>query len=516
MRTSIKSRLFLVIYGIFLAFIVGLILLDTIFLEGFYTRSRQNTLVAAFADIQPLDIGSASLEEDVIEIENQYSLGVQILKQTDADPGIPGGPGFPLNDAYERIYGDAFAIRAGVIAAVMRQFEDGGENGFDAVFVSDDGSYVAYMTEIVMAFGDDAPENPRLLALCVAKEQDDGLYVYYILTVTIQSIQDSIGIFNTFLVVIAGIFMVISGIVVYFFANRFTKPILQMNAVTQELASQDFSKRVLPSTKDELGDLGNSINRMSEQLESSILELQRANQQLAGDIELKTRIDTMRKEFIANASHELKTPISLILGYSEALKLPGLDQLTVEEYLNIIIDESNKMNRLVMSLLKISQLESGFQQFFLEPFPIKGLVDETLKLFSIKFAEKGAILEVDVDDVDANSDYDAIQTVLMNYLSNALNHVEAAMKIRVTAKPVDGGTIRVTVFNSGKPIPEESLSRIWESFYKVDKARTRAYGGQGLGLSIVRTILENLQCTYGVENGAEGVEFHFDIPRTPY
>jgi len=285
-----------------------------------------------------------------------------------------------------------------------------------------------------------------------------------------------------------------------------------MNAVTQNLAAQDFTKKVAPSTKDELGDLGVSINKMSEQLETSIRDLKRANQQLAEDIELKTRIDTMRKEFIANASHELKTPISLILGYSEALKLPGLDQLTVEEYLDIIIDESNKMNKLVMSLLKISQLEGGFQQFCVEPIPVKGLVDETMKLFSIKFAEKNVKVEVDLDDVDAVSDYDAIQTVLSNYLSNAINHVEGEMKIRVTVKPDQTGRIRTEVFNTGKPIPADSLSRIWESFYKVDKARTRAYGGQGLGLSIVRILLESLHAGYGVENKEDGVLFWFDLP----
>ncbi|MDP3130812.1 MAG: HAMP domain-containing sensor histidine kinase, partial [Bacillota bacterium] len=309
--------------------------------------------------------------------------------------------------------------------------------------------------------------------------------------------------------------MILSGVVVAVFSRRFTQPILQMNAVTQDLAAQDFTKKVALSTKDELGDLGLSINKMSEQLETSIRDLKRANQQLGEDIELKNRIDTMRKEFIANASHELKTPISLILGYSEALKLPGLDQLTVEEYLDIIIDESNKMNRLVMSLLKISQLESGFQQFCVEAIPVKGLVDETMKLFSIKFAEKNVNVEVDADDVDAQSDYDAIQTVLGNYLSNAINHVEGENRIKVTVKPDDAGRIRVEVYNTGKPIPEDSLSRIWESFYKVDKARTRAYGGQGLGLSIVRILLESLHAGYGVENKSDGVLFWFDLPPVP-
>ena len=512
MRTSIRNRLFFIIYGIVLAFIAGLILLNTVFLEGFYTRSRERTLIAAFTDAVSVPIDAGDLVATMNEIENSYNIDIQILLETGADPGTPGEPGQPLSSMYDRLYGDSFAIRDGVIAAIMRQFGDGEESGFVAVTVSDDPSYVAYMTEIVMAFAGDAPENPRLLALCVGQIQDDGLYAYYILTVTIQSIQDSIGIFNTFTVIIAAIFMVVSGIAIAVFSKRFTQPILQMNAVTQDLAAQDFSKKVVPSTKDELGDLGLSINKMSEQLEASIGDLKRANQQLAEDIELKTRIDTMRKEFIANASHELKTPISLILGYSEALKLPGLDQLTVEEYLDIIIDESHKMNKLVMSLLKISQLEGGFQQYTLESFSVKGLIEETMKLFSIKFAEKKVDVEVECEDFEAVSDYDAIQTVLGNYLSNALNHVEGENRIRVAARPDGSDRIRVDVFNTGRTIPDESLARIWESFYKVDKARTRAYGGQGLGLSIVRVLLENLHCRYGVENKEDGVLFWFDVP----
>ncbi|MCK7479208.1 MAG: HAMP domain-containing protein [Candidatus Moduliflexus flocculans] len=342
MRTSIRSRLFLIIYGIILTFIVGLILLNTVFLEGFYTKSRERTLVSAFAELETVSLSDAGLSQTVIDIENQYAVDIQILKQTDADPGIPAAPAVrfpPCTTAFTETpsrFATASSPRSCANSTTATKAAS------PPIDVSDDDSYVAYMTEIVMAFAGDAPENPRLLALCVGQMQNDGLYVYYILTVTIQSIQNAIGIFNAFTIIIAAIFMILSGIAVAIFSRHFTQPILQMNAVTQNLASQDFTKRVAASTKDELGDLGQSINKMSDQLETSIRDLKRANQQLAEDIELKNRIDTMRKEFIANASHELKTPISLILGYSEALKLTGLDEMTVAEYLDIIIDESEQ------------------------------------------------------------------------------------------------------------------------------------------------------------------------------
>ncbi len=517
MRTSIKSRLFLVIYGIILAFIAGLIILNNTFLEFFYTEYRERTLMVAFNEVKSLELSSPTLTDSIVDVENDYNISVNILKQrvivTNTDD--PDYEHLPV--PYERIYGNQFLMQDGVIGSVMRSFDEqiAGESQqlIDPIPIDGDSTYYAYLARIV-AQDADGNENDdyQMLALCVAQEQTDGLLLYYILTVSFQSIQESIAIFNTFTIMIGFVFMILSGLAVYLFSYRFTNPILQMNEVTQDLANLNFHKRVEMTSNDELGDLGQSINKMSSQLETSIKELQTANQKLAEDIELKNNIDKMRREFIANASHELKTPISLILGYSEALKLSGLTDEMKDDYLNIIMDESNKMNKLVMGLLKISQLESGFQQFNLVDFSLKDMVEETVKLFTIKLAEKQIMVSIDVEDLQVNSDYDALQTVLTNYISNALNHVDDQRIISISSERLPNNEVRIKVFNSGKPIPEDSLKRIWESFYKVDKARTRAYGGQGLGLSIVKTILTNLGYRYSVINLETGVEFRFELP----
>lgn len=517
MRTSIKSRLFLIIYGIILLFIAGLIVLNNTYLETFYTEYRERTLLVAFEEVKSFNLSSSNLSSDVLEVENDYNIGVNIVKQT-IESVDPFNPDFPhLPQPFNRIYGNYFIMKDNVIASIMRNFNnqmDGevSSNVEKVIMASTENEYIAYLARIVPK-DDYGAENEdfQLLALCVAQKQSDGLYLYYILTVSFQSIHESIAIFNTFTIMVGFIFMVISGIVVYLFSYRFSNPIMQINEVTQDLANLNFDKRVEMTSNDELGDLGLSINKMSSQLESSIKELQEANKKLAEDIQLKTNIDNMRREFIANASHELKTPISLILGYSEALKLSGLTEDMKDDYLNIIMDESNKMNKLVMGLLKISQLESGFQQFNYSDFSIKDLVEETVKLYTIKLNEKSIIPQIDVDDIFVNSDYDSIQMVLTNYLSNALNHINDELILKITSADSDENRIRISVFNSGKPIPEDSLNRIWESFYKVDKARTRAYGGQGLGLSIVKTILNNLGSSFGVINHQDGVEFYFEL-----
>jgi len=517
MKTSIRSRLFLISYGIILLFIVGLIVLSNTFLSDFYTKSREKNLILAFNESIEVDLESDedTLASSMLAIENKYNIAIQVLKQNPTPYLTP--PFDPDLPAYvDRIYGSRFSIRGDVLATIVQTFNDqlagASSQDVDPIIVTSDTSYIAYLAEIIPSNATSTDEDAKMLALCVAQKQEDDLYLYYIFTITIQSISDSIAIFNSFTIFVGLTFMILAGIGTFIYSRRFTDPILMMTDVTRDLANLDFSKKVLVSSQDELGVLGQSINKMSSQLEISIKELQSANEKLANDIELKNNIDMMRKEFIANASHELKTPISLIIGYSEALRLQGLSEADIADYLNIIDDEANKMNKLVMNLLKISQLETGFQQLNLLDFSLMDLTEETAKLFSIKMNEKKVNFQIDVEDQFINSDYDSLQTVLTNYLSNALNHIEGEMIIRLSSSRLEDGSIRINVFNTGTKIPEDSLDRIWESFYKVDKARTRAYGGQGLGLSIVRGCLSNLNYKYGVTNKDDGVEFFFDIP----
>lgn len=516
MKTSIKSRLFLITYGVILAFIVGLIVLNNTYLESYYTNYREKTLIFAFNEVKELDLSNPLLATSVLEIENDYNLNIHILKEEAVELYEFPRDLSDLPIPYERIYGNQYSIHDGMIAGILvdfnNHFEESPEILVNPIQVTGfDSPYQVYVSEIIPT-QNGANLDFQMLGLFVQKTDVQGFNIYYILTLTFQSIQDSIDIFNSFTIVVGFLFMILAGFVMYFTSYRFTNPILQMTEVAQELANLNFNKRVDIYSNDEIGILGESINKMSAQLEASIKELKSANVQLSKDIELKNQIDTMRKEFIASASHELKTPISLIMGYSEALKLSNIDQNTIEEYSNIIIDESKKMNKLVMAMLKMTQLESGFTETTLRKFDIKDLIEETLRLFMIKFEEDDINLKVDIEDVEVLSDYDQLQTVLSNYIENALHYVDANKKIHITAS-LKKDEVIVSVANSGKQISNEDRERIWDSFYKVDKARTRSYGGQGLGLSIVKTTLTNLGYRYGVENTVDGVQFFFTIKR---
>jgi signal transduction histidine kinase len=286
-----------------------------------------------------------------------------------------------------------------------------------------------------------------------------------------------------------------------------------MTKTAQSIANFKFDRKVEVTTDDEIGELGESINRMSAQLEAYILELKDANEKLARDIADKNKIDAMRKEFIASASHELKTPLSLIMGYAEALNLSDLSEDAKKEYIDTIIDESNKMNRLVMKLLKISQFESGFEDVSLEPVPLLETVQGIVRSFDILFGEKDVDLSINVRSMDVMADKDALSTILENYVQNALQHIGGERKINIRADEKDDAYVKISVHNTGPHIPEEDMSMIWDSFYKVDKARTRAYGGQGLGLHIVKMHAEAMHAEYGCETVNDGVIFYLILKK---
>ena len=230
------------------------------------------------------------------------------------------------------------------------------------------------------------------------------------------------------------------------------------------------------------------------------------------DIEQKDRLEQMRNEFLGNVSHELKTPIALIQGYAEGLK-EGVndDPESREFYCDVIMDEASKMNHMVRNLLDLNQLEFGDEKIQFERFDLTELVKGVLQSMELFAEQKQAKVSFrQTEPLYVWGDEYKIEQVVRNYVSNAFNHLAGDMVVEVKIEVKDG-IARTTVFNTGKPIPEEDISHIWEKFYKVDKAHTREYGGNGIGLSIVKAIMESLHRKYGVENYDNGVAFWFEL-----
>ncbi|EFG86853.1 His Kinase A (phosphoacceptor) domain protein [Clostridium carboxidivorans P7] len=325
--------------------------------------------------------------------------------------------------------------------------------------------------------------------------------------VPLVSIKESVDIANRFVIIIGSIIIFLGSIGAYLFSRKFTKPILEVNNIARNMAKFDFSQKCSISGNDEIGQLGQSVNYLSEELDTAITELNEKNQKLEEDIEKERKIDEMRKEFISSVSHELRTPLSLIQGYAEGL-ISNVNESEEDRnfYCDVIMQETIKMNKLVRDLLNLSQIESGYFQIDKSEFDIIHLINYVLTKYKSIFTEKNVKVETELfgETCIVYGDMVRIEQVLTNYINNAINHVDENRIIKITSS-IDSDKVRVNVFNTGKHIPEDSLKKLWNSFYKVDKARTRAYGGYGLGLSIVKAIQDLHKSAYGVENINHGV-----------
>ena len=339
---------------------------------------------------------------------------------------------------------------------------------------------------------------------------DNGYY--FLIRSPLESIKESAAISNSFYFVVGAIIVVISGLIILVVTSRITRPISELTKLSEKMSDLDFEARYQSWAGNEIDVLGDNFNKMSRKLESTISELKSANNKLQKDIEDKIKIDEMRKEFLDNVSHELKTPIALIQGYAEGLNENISDDPESREfYCEVIMDEASKMNKLVKNLLTLNQLESGKDAPLMERFDIVSLIKGVIGSMHIMIEQKEAtVIFEETEPVYVWADEFKTEEVVTNYTSNALNHLDGERKVEIKVFR-EGDCVKVTVFNTGTPIPEEDIPNLWNKFYKVDKARTREYGGSGIGLSIVKAIVEGMNQKYGVCNYDNGVEFWFTL-----
>ena len=347
---------------------------------------------------------------------------------------------------------------------------------------------------------------------CWGKFSDND--TYFLMTMPIASMEEGVAISRAFLVALSAAVLVIGAVAVYFTTGLITKPIINLAGISEKVTNLDFSERYTGKQKDEIGVLGESMNSMSEKLEETIRELKEANTKLQEDIDAKVKIDEMRKEFIADVSHELKTPIAIIEGYAEGL-VEGIaeDKETRDYYCNIIMDEAGKMNKLVKQLTSLINYEFGDNQNDKSVFNLTELVMSVLDAQKIRLEDAGAVVETRLpDETMIDADEFKMEEAFTNYLNNAIHHLEGDKHINVAIESEDDNW-RLSVYNDGTPIPEESIPKLWDKFYKVDKSRSRQYGGSGIGLSIVKAIVDSHGGSCGVINHEHGVEFWFTIKK---
>ena len=322
---------------------------------------------------------------------------------------------------------------------------------------------------------------------------------------------DFIIVFTLMMFILVGAMLIIAG-----YIRRFTRPIRKLCDITDAMAKLDFSQKC-PSTKiAEINQLSDSVNDMSDSLDTALKDLQQKNEKLLLDIENEKTIDNLRQTFIAGISHELKTPIAIIQGYAEGAKMfyEAGNTETALSYCDTIEEEAKRMNNMIMRLLEITRYDSGAHQIRREDFFVALLVQDWIDRNSALLEEKQVHIENLIPaEITGNGDTVILESIVNNYISNAISHIDGERIIRISATETPGGKYRVSVFNTGKHIAQKDIDKIWTSFYRADKSLSRSQGRFGLGLAIVASIQRLHNEEYGVENSDGGVTFWFDVKK---
>ena len=505
MRHSIKARFAMVFVGLMAFVLIATWWVNNWFLESFYTMDKGATLEKAYTGIDRI----------VTETEQKGTDIFEYFKST-YDPNRENEG--PIQQLF-RVLGEKYNMNIVLM-----------DSATDQVLISNTGER-DYLSSRVQGyiFGKNMPKVSILKThdnYFIQKTYDKRSDSYYLeswgyfsdnktiflMSTPLASIRESVELANRFLAYVGIAALLVGSLFIYFATKKITSPILQLANLSEKMSNLDFDAKYTGQAEDEIGVLGNSMNRLSDTLKETIGQLRTANTELQQDIEEKIKVDEMRKDFIANVSHELKTPIALIQGYAEGLT-EGMaeDPESRDYYCEVIMDEANKMNKMVRQLLTLSALEAGNDAPVMDRFDLTDLIRGVINSVGILIQQKEADVHLeDCGPVYVCADEFKIEEVVTNYLNNALNHLAGEKKIVITVED-NGEEALVTVFNTGNNIPEEDIPNLWTKFFKVDKSHTREYGGSGIGLSIVKAIMDSHRKACGVRNVEGGVEFWFTL-----
>ncbi len=483
MKHSIKRQMLTVFVGLILFMIVVFLIINGSFLEKYYIFNKKAEFVKVYTMVQE------GVEKDTLSSETPEKELGRLAERNNISIAV-------IDSDYNVVYTNVREKQMMVVQLFGYLYD---KNHQEVMESTDDYDICKSV---------DPQNNTEYLTMWGSFDNGD----IFIMRSPLESIRSAVTIFNRFIGIVGGCVILVGVLLAWYFSKKITEPIMELATLSQKMADLDFNAKYTSGGSNEIGVLGESFNRMSEKLEQTISNLKEANYKLQKDIEQKEKRENMRSEFLGNVSHELKTPIALIQGYAEGLK-EGVndDPESREFYCEVIMDEAGKMNRMVKNLLALNQLEFGEDDVQFDRFDITSLIFGVLQSLDILIEQKEAqIIFCHKDPIYVWADEFKVEQVVRNYINNALNHVdgEKVIEIKITQ---ENDVAKITVFNTGTPIPEEDLPHIWEKFYKVDKARTREYGGNGIGLSIVKAIMESFGKGYGAINHSNGVEFWFEL-----
>lgn len=488
-RTSIKKKVFLGIVGLSVGFMILMVLLHIFFYESYAIALRKSNLNKVYQEVVRAYNGNNTELSDILEeFQEKCKLHFDILmlSESSEDSSQVIAQGIQCESC-------SMAL-AEILSNALDTSENSSNKEMPFYYQCDNGiGFVGKLNDI-----ETVPENG-----------DAAFLVGYMPRAFIKR---NTFINLSFLIVSGLIALAITAATGYYCASLLTKPLIEMSKLANNMARMKFDVKFQGAKSDEIGALGDALNRMSNTLASVLAQLRKSNAELAYEVQDNRRMSSERQRVFLNISHELKTPAAIINGCAEGLLLGvATTPEAQKDYLTAIADESARLNRLIHQLLDVSRIESNEVQVLLQSVALRPICERlTAKLFVLN-QEKNSTIDISKTNVTVYTDLDMLEQVLLNYLTNAVRYAYENSKIVVAAQKMPNGAMRINVFNSGDCINESDMDKLWDQFYRTDEARTREAGGTGIGLSVVRAVAERLGDRCGVSNEDGGVVFWYEI-----
>nr|WP_312290811.1 HAMP domain-containing sensor histidine kinase [Clostridium chromiireducens] len=464
---TIKTKLFFIFMVLMISLVLSGILLNSIFLESYYVYKNKGTLIS---------LSDKIANEYITNKENSYEY-IDMIQSIDGINTIIVDNDF--NVEYNSFRSKSVDEEKRLAKEVRKTILDNQKKLSK--------KYVYYIDE------KDNNQKTKLIYISKVNEEE-----YLILIKSVKSIHDSVQIANQFYIFAGCIVICVGAIFILIFSKKITKPIIDMSNVAENISNLKFDKVRYINSEDEIGRLGESINKISDKLNKSISELKQ-------DVESK-------KELVRNMSHELKTPIGIIKGYAEGLKYGvASDKEKMDKYCSILVEECDRMDKLVKELLNYSMIEGGMIKLNIISFDIYEFISTIIERFRPIFNEKNINFKFEcIKGYEINADSAMLEKAINNFITNAIDHVDEKKIINVIVEEKEN-RIKISASNTGDNIPEVAMDKIWDVCYKVDRSRSRKYGGHGIGLSLVRLIAKLHGGVAVVENVEDGVIFSIEL-----
>lgn len=479
-KSSITKRLFLNILVIVLFFSFVVLLANTLLLRPLNAYFTRQSLEKSFVSIMEVDFSDheSVWKPEIIDLERQNSFEILVFKDRRLFYSSSNQPRWLQDMAgmrqkklfWERIKNEAY-------------------DDYDIDELVRDAQSKGLGKNLIFKYG-----------------EKDGYEV--LVTQILTPVNNTIRQANIMLLLVTSLFLLIVLLVAFKLSKGFTKPIKKIQSTVSEISNLNFTEKCTVSTGDELEHLADDINILSDKLKSSLGQLQLQNEQLEKDI-------ISQRKFISNASHELRTPLALIKGYADEIESGFIkDKAQQNVYIKIINEEATKMSRLLKEMLDLSRMESGRMDLKAQTLSVKDQICDFIEKYDGYILDNELDISLDFSEENHMGVFDAMrfEQILANYLSNAAKYCDEKRKVRISTQVFEN-KIRISLFNTGKHIPEEMLEHIWDRFYKKSLGSTEDEGSYGLGLSIVAAIQNLSAQLFGAKNVAGGVEFWFDVEK---